>query len=241
MAGLDGKTSIIKAKNILIATGSEPSGFPGIQVDEESIITSTGALSLKKVPEKMVVIGGGVIGLELGSVWSRLGSEVTVVEYLPAIGAGMDADMATSFQKVLAKQGLKFKLGTKVLSATKNENGKVTIRVEPAKGGPQESLEVDVCLLSIGRKPFTNNLGLDKVGVAVDNKGRIVTDAEFKTNVPSIRAIGDVITGPMLAHKSEEEGIAAVEYIASGHGHVNYNAIPSVIYTQVFFFYKFYC
>ncbi|KAJ8324420.1 hypothetical protein BDV3_005126 [Batrachochytrium dendrobatidis] len=228
----DGTKSTVKAKNIIIATGSEPSGFPGITVDEEVIVTSTGALSLTKIPEKMIVIGGGVIGLELGSVWSRLGAEVSVVEYMGAIGAGMDADLAKSFQKTLQKQGMKFKLGTKVISATKNAQGKVEVVVEPAAGGPQETLVVDVVLLSIGRRPNTENLGLDKIGVQVDNKGRVITDHEFKTNVAGIRAIGDVITGPMLAHKAEEEGIAAVEHIASGHGHVNYSAIPSVIYTH---------
>ncbi|KAJ3035050.1 dihydrolipoamide dehydrogenase precursor [Rhizophlyctis rosea] len=229
--GVDGSKSSLKAKNIIIATGSEVTPFPGIEIDEEQIISSTGALSLKKVPEKMVVIGGGVIGLELGSVWGRLGAEVTTVEYLDAIGAGMDADLAKSFQKTLTKQGMKFKLGTKVISAKKNSNGKIDVVVEPAKGGAQETLEVDVVLVAIGRRPFTEGLGLKEVGVETDNRGRVVTDAEFKTNVPSIRAIGDVIVGPMLAHKAEEEGIAAVEYIAGGHGHVNYGAIPSVIYT----------
>ncbi|KAI9335603.1 hypothetical protein DFJ73DRAFT_780301 [Zopfochytrium polystomum] len=229
--GLDGSKTVLSAKNIIIATGSEPSPFPGVEVDEESIVTSTGALSLKKVPEKMIVIGGGVIGLELGSVWKRLGAECTVVEYASEIGAGMDADMAKVFQKTLQKQGLKFKLGTKVVSAAKNAQGKVDVVVEPAAGGPRETLTVDVVLLSIGRRPFTANLGLENAGVKVDAKGRVVTDAEFKTNVPSVRAIGDVISGPMLAHKAEEEGIAAVEYIKHGHGHVNYNAVPSVIYT----------
>ncbi|KAJ3223681.1 dihydrolipoamide dehydrogenase precursor [Chytriomyces hyalinus] len=232
VSGLDGAKSTLKAKNIIIATGSEPSPFPGVDVDEKVIVTSTGALSLEKIPETMIVIGGGVIGLELGSVWSRLGAKTTVVEYADAVGAGMDADMAKLFQKTLQKQGMNFKLGTKVISAKKNSAGKVEVVVEPAKGGPRETLTVDVCLLSIGRRPFTQNLGLDAVGVKVDNKGRVITDAEFKTNVSSIRAIGDVIAGPMLAHKSEEEGIAAVEYIKSGHGHVNYNAIPSVIYTH---------
>ncbi|KAL2913186.1 dihydrolipoamide dehydrogenase precursor [Polyrhizophydium stewartii] len=232
VAGLDGTNRTVKAKNVIIATGSEPSGFPGITVDEESIVTSTGALSLKKVPEKMVVIGGGVIGLELGSVWSRLGAEVTVVEYMGAIGAGMDADLAKSFQKTLQKQGMKFKLGTKVISANKTADGKVEVVVEPAAGGAQETLVVDVVLLSIGRRPNTDNLGLEKIGVELDKRGRVVTNHEFKTNVPGILAIGDVITGPMLAHKAEEEGIAAAEYIAHGHGHVNYDAIPSVIYTH---------
>eukprot|EP00842_Homolaphlyctis_polyrhiza_P000190 jgi/Hompol1/1171/HPOL_003006-RA len=232
VAGADGTTSTVTAKNVLIATGSEPSGFPGITVDEESIVTSTGALSLKKVPEKLIVIGGGVIGLELGSVWSRLGAEVTVVEYMGAIGAGMDSDLAKAFQKTLQKQGLKFKLSTKVISANKNADGKVDVVVEPAAGGAQETLTVDVVLLSIGRRPNTDGLGLKEIGVEVDNKGRVVTDHEFKTNVAGIRAIGDVIVGPMLAHKAEEEGIAAVEHIATGHGHVNYDAIPSVIYTH---------
>ncbi|KAJ3237886.1 dihydrolipoamide dehydrogenase precursor [Chytriomyces hyalinus] len=232
VSGLDGAKSTLKTKNIIIATGSEPSPFPGVEVDEKVIVTSTGALSLEKIPETMIVIGGGVIGLELGSVWSRLGAKTTVVEYADAVGAGMDADMAKLFQKTLQKQGMNFKLGTKVISAKKNSAGKVDVVVEPAKGGARETLTVDVCLLSIGRRPFTQNLGLDAVGVKVDGKGRVITDAEFKTNVASIRAIGDVIAGPMLAHKSEEEGIAAVEYIKTGHGHVNYNAIPSVIYTH---------
>ncbi|KAJ3113951.1 dihydrolipoamide dehydrogenase precursor [Phlyctochytrium bullatum] len=231
VAGADGSTSVLKTKNIIIATGSEPSPFGGIIVDEEAIVTSTGALSLKKVPKKMIVIGGGVIGLELGSVWGRLGAEVTVVEYMDAIGAGMDHDAAAAFLKILKKQGMNFKLGTKVISAKRNSSGKVDVVVEPAKGGKQESLEVDVVLLSIGRRPYTDGLGLNEVGVKVDDRGRVVTDHEFKTNVPGIRAIGDVITGPMLAHKAEEEGIAAVEYIARGYGHVNYHAIPSVIYT----------
>ncbi|KAJ3405792.1 dihydrolipoamide dehydrogenase precursor [Chytriomyces hyalinus] len=232
VSGLDGAKSTLKTKNIIIATGSEPSPFPGVDVDEKVIVTSTGALSLEKIPETMIVIGGGVIGLELGSVWSRLGAKTTVVEYADAVGAGMDADMAKLFQKTLQKQGMNFKLGTKVISAKKNSAGKVDVVVEPAKGGARETLTVDVCLLSIGRRPFTQNLGLDAVGVKVDGKGRVITDAEFKTNVASIRAIGDVIAGPMLAHKSEEEGIAAAEYIKAGHGHVNYNAIPSVIYTH---------
>ncbi|KAI9322945.1 dihydrolipoyl dehydrogenase [Zopfochytrium polystomum] len=212
--GLDGSKSVLTSKNIIIATGSEPSPFPGVEIDEESIVTSTGALSLKKVPEKLIVIGGGVIRLEVGSVWKRLGAECTVVECANEIGAGMDADMAKVFRKTLQKQGLEFKLGTKVVSAVKNAQGKVDVVVEPATGGPQETLTVDV-----------------NAGVQVDAKGRVVTDAEFKTNVPSVRALGDVIAGPMLAHKAEEEGVAAVEYIKHGHGHVNYNAVPSVIYT----------
>ncbi|KAJ3227415.1 dihydrolipoamide dehydrogenase precursor [Clydaea vesicula] len=232
ITGLDGSISNVSTKNIIVATGSEPSPFPGIEIDEEVIVTSTGALSLKKVPEKLMVIGGGVIGLELGSVWGRLGAEVTTVEYLESIGAGMDAEIAKTFQKILTKQGMKFNLGTKVISAKKNSNGKVEVVTEPASGGSQTTTEVDVVLLSIGRRPFTKDLGLIETGVEVDNRGRIVIDSEFKTNIPTIRAIGDVVQGAMLAHKAEEEGIAAVEYIAGGHGHVNYKAIPSVVYTH---------
>ncbi|KAL1915246.1 uncharacterized protein VTP21DRAFT_7522 [Calcarisporiella thermophila] len=231
VSGLDGNNVSLKTKNILIATGSEPTPFPGIDVDEEQIVTSTGALSLKKVPGKMIVIGAGVIGLEMGSVWSRLGAEVTVVEYMNAIGAGLDGDIAKQFQRTLQKQGFKFKLGTKVLGAEKRD-GKVFLNIEAAKGGKQESIDADVVLVSIGRRPYTEGLGLEDVGVKVDNRGRVIVDAEFKTNIPNIRCIGDATFGAMLAHKAEDEGIAAVEYIAGGHGHVNYDAIPSVIYTH---------
>ncbi|KAI8814657.1 hypothetical protein BJ742DRAFT_786239 [Cladochytrium replicatum] len=229
--GIDGTNSVVKTKNVVIATGSEVTPFPGIQIDEEAIVSSTGALSLKKVPEKMIVIGGGVIGLELGSVWGRLGAEVTVVEFLPAIGAGMDADLAKSFQKILQKQGMKFKLGTKVISATRKADGKVAVVTESASGGPQETEIVDTVLVAIGRRPFTEKLNLSAVGIATDPKGRVPVDEHFRTITPGVWAIGDVITGPMLAHKAEEEGIAVAENIAGGHGHVNYNAIPSVIYT----------
>ncbi|ORX98327.1 dihydrolipoamide dehydrogenase [Basidiobolus meristosporus CBS 931.73] len=228
---LDGKVEKLRAKNIIIATGSEPSPFPGVEVDEKQIVTSTGALSLDKVPGKMIVIGGGVIGLEMGSVWSRLGAEVTVVEYMGAIGGGMDSELAKSFQKTLSKQGFKFKLNTKVINAEKKD-GKVVVNVEAAQGGKSESLEADVVLLSIGRRPYTEGLGLENVGVEVDERGRVKIDSEFKTNHPHIKCIGDVTYGAMLAHKAEEEGIAAVEYIAGGHGHVNYDVIPSVIYTH---------
>ncbi|KAJ1920761.1 dihydrolipoamide dehydrogenase precursor [Mycoemilia scoparia] len=231
VTGSDGQKSVIKGKNIIIATGSEPSPFPGFEIDEKQIVTSTGALSLEKVPEKMIVIGGGVIGLELGSVWSRLGAEVTVVEYMPAIGAGMDAELAKNFQRLLSKQGLKFKLNTKVINSEK-VNGKVKVNVESAKTGKPESLEADVVLLSVGRRPYTDGLGLENVGVKTDSKGRIELLSEFRTSVSHIRVIGDVTVGPMLAHKAEEEGIAAVEYITNGHGHVNYGVIPSVIYTH---------
>lgn len=229
--GLDGKQSTLKAKNVIIATGSEATPIPGIEIDEKQIVTSTGALELQKVPKKMIVIGGGVIGLELGSVWSRLGAEVTVVEYLGAIGGGMDAELAKNFHKTLKKQGFNFKLNTKVNGA-KVVDGVVKVDVEAAKGGNNETLEADVILLSIGRRPFTQGLGLENVGVEVDNRGRVVIDSEFKTNVPNIRCIGDVTFGPMLAHKAEDEGFAVSEMIATGHGHVNYDVIPSVIYTH---------
>ncbi|KAI9138962.1 dihydrolipoyl dehydrogenase [Paraphysoderma sedebokerense] len=229
----DGGSEILNAKHILIATGSEPTMFPGIEVDEKKIVTSTGALSLEKVPEKMIVIGAGVIGLELGSVWSRLGAQVTVVEYMNAIGgAGMDVEIAKSFNRMLSKQGLKFKLGTKVLGASQSSDGKILVNVEPAKGGSQESLDADVVLVAIGRRPYTSNLGLENVNLNLDNRGRIPVDPYFRTSTPNVWAIGDVIAGPMLAHKAEEEGIACVENIINGTGHVNYEAIPSVIYTH---------
>jgi len=228
----DGGSTEIEAKNVIIATGSEPMPFPGIEIDEKQIVTSTGALDLQKVPEKMIVIGGGIIGLEMGSVWSRLGAKVTVVEYLGAIGGvGIDGEIGKNFQKILTKQGFDFKLNTKVVSAEKVD-GKVHVKVEAAKGGKEETLEADVLLVAIGRRPVTEGLNLDKIGVQVDNKGRIVVDDAYNTSVPNIKCIGDVTFGPMLAHKAEEEGIAAVEMIKTGHGHVNYDAIPSVVYTH---------
>ncbi|KIM64510.1 hypothetical protein SCLCIDRAFT_115289 [Scleroderma citrinum Foug A] len=231
---LDGGETEVEATNIIIATGSEVAPFPGgaIQIDEKQIVSSTGALELQQVPGKMVVIGGGIIGLEMGSVWSRLGSEVTVVEFLGGIGgAGIDEEVAKQFQKFLTKQGLKFKLNTKVLSAEK-QDGKVIVHTQSAKGDKEESLEADVVLVSVGRRPYTEGLNLEAAGVQLDNKGRIVIDDQFTTSAKHIRCIGDVTFGPMLAHKAEEEGIAAVEYIKHGHGHVNYNAIPSVVYTH---------
>jgi dihydrolipoamide dehydrogenase len=231
VAGLDGTESSIKAKNVIIATGSEVTPIPGIEIDEKKIVSSTGALELAKVPKKMVVIGAGVIGLELGSVWSRLGAEVTVVEYLDAIGAGMDPELAKNFHKLLSKQGLKFKMSTKVNGA-KVDGDVVKVDIEAAKGGKTETIEADAVLVSIGRRPYTKGLGLENVGVEIDNRGRVVIDSEFKTNVPNIRCIGDVTFGPMLAHKAEDEGFAVSEMIATGHGHVNYDAIPSVIYTH---------
>ncbi|EMD31231.1 hypothetical protein CERSUDRAFT_89245 [Gelatoporia subvermispora B] len=230
----DGGSTEIDAKNIIIATGSEVAPFPGgaIQIDEEQIVSSTGALELKQVPEKMVVIGGGIIGLEMGSVWSRLGAQVTVVEFLGGIGGvGIDEEIAKQFQRILGKQGLKFMLNTKVLSAEKRD-GKVYVKTEAAKGGKEDTLEADVVLVSVGRRPVTEGLNLDKVGVEVDPKGRIVVDSQFNTTAQGIKCIGDATFGPMLAHKAEEEGIAAVELIKTGHGHVNYHAIPSVVYTH---------
>ncbi|KAH9893935.1 dihydrolipoyl dehydrogenase [Cubamyces lactineus] len=230
----EGGETEVEAKNIIIATGSEVAPFPGggIEIDEEQIVSSTGALALKKVPEKMVVIGGGIIGLEMGSVWSRLGAQVTVVEFLGGIGgAGIDEEIAKQFQRSLQKQGLKFMLNTKVLSAEKKD-GKVYIKTEAAKGGKEETLDADVVLVSVGRRPYTEGLNLEAAGVEVDNRGRIVIDNQFNTSVKGIKCIGDVTFGPMLAHKAEEEGIAAVEYISKGHGHVNYHAIPSVVYTH---------
>lgn len=229
---LEGGQTQVSGKNIIIATGSEVTPFPGIEIDEKQIVSSTGVLELSKVPEKLVVIGAGIIGLEMGSVWSRLGAQVEVVEFLGAIGgAGMDAEVAKNFQKILAKQGLKFSLNTKVLGAEKKD-GKVQLEVEGAKNGKKSTIEADVVLVAIGRRPVTTGLNLDKIGVEVDNRGRIVIDSEFNTSVKNIKCIGDVTFGPMLAHKAEEEGIAAVEYIHSGYGHVAYNAIPSVVYTH---------
>ncbi|KAG2115351.1 uncharacterized protein F5147DRAFT_677004 [Suillus discolor] len=230
----DGGSAEVEAKNVIIATGSEVAPFPGgaIEIDEKQIVSSTGALELQKVPEKMVVIGGGIIGLEMGSVWSRLGAEVTVVEFLGTIGgAGIDEEVAKQFQKILTKQGIKFKLNTKVLSADK-QGGNVIIQTESAKGDKQETLEADVVLVAVGRRPYTEGLNLEAVGIEKDSKGRIVIDDQFNTSVKNIKCIGDVTFGPMLAHKAEEEGIAAVEYINAGHGHVNYNGIPSVVYTH---------
>jgi len=218
------------AKNFVIATGSESVPLKGVEVDEKRIVTSTGALELDAVPKHMVVIGGGVIGLELGSVWHRLGAEVTVIEFLDRITPTMDSEISTAFQKILAKQGLKFKLGAKVTGATTTDSG-VTLTVEPAKGGAAETIEADIVLLAIGRYAYTAGLGLDAAGVETDNKGRVKTDAHFATNIPHIFAIGDVITGPMLAHKAEDEGVAIAERIAGQAGHVNYDAIPSVVYT----------
>ncbi|MDE8348358.1 MAG: dihydrolipoyl dehydrogenase [Acidocella sp.] len=222
--------SAYTAKNFIIATGSDSVPLKGVAVDETRIVTSTGALELNAVPKHLVVIGGGVIGLELGSVWRRLGAEVTVVEFLDRITPTMDAEVSSAFQKILAKQGFVFKLSAKVTGAILTETG-VSLSVEPAKGGPAETIAADVVLLAIGRYAYTAGLNLEAAGVAVDERGRVKTDAHFATNVPGIYAIGDVITGPMLAHKAEDEGVAIAERLAGQAGHVNYNAIPSVVYT----------
>ncbi len=221
----------LETRNIIIATGSDSVPLKGVDVDEERIVTSTGALSLKSVPERMVVVGAGYIGLEMGSVWSRLGSKVTVVEFLDRILPGMDGEVAKQFQRILQKQGFEFRLGAKVTGAKKTNKG-VILTIEPNKGGPAESIEADVVLVAIGRRPFSEGLGLDRAGVALDERGRVKTDAHFRTNVEGIYAIGDVIAGPMLAHKAEEEGVAVAEIIAGQAGHVNYETVPGVVYTH---------
>ena len=228
-----GGASTLKAKSIIIATGSEPTPLPPVPVDNAGgrIVDSTGALALKAVPKTMAVIGAGVIGLEMGSVWRRLGSAVTVIEYLDRITPAVDTETASSFQRILTKQGFKFALGTKVTKSEVGSDGRVTLTTEPSKGGAATKAVYDVVLVATGRRPFTAGLGLAELGVATDKAGRVVVDHEFKTNVAGVYAIGDVIDGPMLAHKAEEEGIAAVENIAGMHGHVNYDAIPGVIYT----------
>jgi len=229
----DGSEEVIMTKNILLATGSEVTPFPGIEFDEETIVSSTGALSLKKVPKRLILIGAGVIGLELGSVWNRLGSEVVAVEFMSSIGGvGIDLEIAKTLQRSLTKEGMKFKLGHKVLGATKKEDGTIGVQVEKLKGNKVEELECDALLVSIGRKPYTNNIGLEEVGVAKDDKNRVVVNGRFQTSVPSIYAIGDIIHGPMLAHKAEDEGIICVEGICGSAVHIDYNCVPSVIYTH---------
>jgi dihydrolipoamide dehydrogenase len=221
----------VRAKNIVIATGSSVTPLPGVAIDQERIVDSTGALELAEVPKRMVVIGGGVIGLELGSVWRRLGAQVTVVEFLDQILPGFDGDVRKEANKIFKKQGFEFKLSTKVTSATRKGNT-VTLTVEAAAGGAAETIEADVVLVSIGRRPNTDGLGLDKAGLQTNQRGQIETDHEFRTSVPGIWAIGDVIPGPMLAHKAEDEGIAVAENIAGLTGIVNHDVIPSVVYTM---------
>ena len=221
----------IKAKNIVIATGSSPTSLPGIKIDEKNIVSSTGALSFSEVPKDLIVIGGGYIGLEMGSVWSRLGSNVTVIEYLDFITPGMDKEISSEFQKILTKQGIKFKLNNKVTSV-KNQNGKVIVDYTNNTTAIKESKECDKVLVSVGRKPYTEGLNLSKVGIKKDDKGRIEVNEKLQTSLKNIYAIGDVIKGPMLAHKAEEEGIAVAEIIAGQAGHVNYDVIPGVVYTS---------
>ena len=221
----------LSAKHVLIATGSEVTPLPGVTIDEKKIVSSTGALELSEVPKRLVVVGAGIIGLELGSVWRRLGSEVTVIEFLDRIAPGIDDEITKYFQRSLARQGLMFKLGSKVTKAESSGAG-VTLTVEPAKGGAAETLEADVVLVAIGRRPYVAGLGLDKVGVKLTPRGRIEVDAHFQTSVPGIYAIGDAIDGPMLAHKASEDGVACVEILAGQKGHVNWDLVPSIVYTQ---------
>ncbi|AND93523.1 MULTISPECIES: dihydrolipoyl dehydrogenase [Bradyrhizobium] len=226
----DGKSQVVETKSIVIATGSDIARLKGIEIDEKRIVSSTGALSLDKVPGKLLVVGAGVIGLELGSVWKRLGAEVVVVEFLDRIMPGMDGEIAKQFQRILEKQGFAFKLGAKVTAVdTSGKTLKATI--EPAAGGAAETLEADVVLVCIGRVPYTDGLGLKEAGVALDNRGRVQIDPHFATSLKGVYAIGDVVAGPMLAHKAEDEGVAVAEIIAGQAGHVNYDVIPGVVYT----------
>ncbi|WP_319496990.1 dihydrolipoyl dehydrogenase [uncultured Cohaesibacter sp.] len=226
-----GDVQTVEAKAIVIATGSDVAPLPGVEIDEKHVVSSTGALELDKVPGKLVVVGAGVIGLELGSVWRRLGSEVTVVEFLDRILPGMDGEVVKNAQRIFKKQGFDFKLGTKVTGVEKHKKG-VKVTLEPAKGGEASELEADIVLVAIGRRPYTEGLGLAEVGVALDERGRVATDGHFKTSVDGIYAIGDVIAGPMLAHKAEDDGVALAEILAGQAGHVDYNLVPGVVYTM---------
>jgi len=226
----DGSKQTLEAKNIVIATGSEIARIPGVEIDEKRIVSSTGALALPKVPKRLLVIGAGYIGLELGSVWRRLGSDVTVVEMLDRVAPGLDGEVAKQFQRILTKQGIVFKLGTKVTNVDAS-GVDIKVTLEPVNGGTTETASFDVVLVAVGRIPNTEGLGLAELGVRLDNRKRVVVDPHFVTNIPGIYAIGDVIDGPMLAHKAEEEGVAVAEILAGQSGHVNYGAIPSVVYT----------
>ena len=229
----DGSKQDLETKNIVIATGSDVAGIPGVDVDidEKVIVSSTGALELEKVPGKMVVVGGGVIGLELGSVWSRLGADVTVVEYLDTVLGGMDKDVSKQFKKIMEKQGVKFELGAKVTNVKKADSGAM-VTFEPVNGGDAKSIGADIVLIATGRKPYTDSLGLKEAGVAMDDRGRVEIDDHFQTSVKGIYAIGDVVRGAMLAHKAEDEGVAVAEILSGQAGHVNYDVIPGVVYTQ---------
>jgi dihydrolipoamide dehydrogenase len=226
----DGSVRTLETKHIIIATGSDVMPLPGVTVDEERVVSSTGALTLKSVPRRLLVVGGGYIGLELGSVWRRLGSEVLVVEFLDRITPGLDGEIGKQFQRILARQGMKFQLSTKVVGVEKAGDG-LKVSVEPAAGGERQVVETDIMLVSIGRRPYTDKLGLAEIGVKLDPRGRVVTDAHYKTNVEGIWAIGDCREGAMLAHKAEDEAVACAENIAGRAGHVNYDAIPAVVYT----------
>ena len=228
--GEDGATQTIETKNIVIATGSDVAKLKGVTIDEERIVSSTGALALGRVPQRLLIVGAGVIGLELGSVWRRLGAEVVVVEFLDRIVPGIDGEVARQFQRILQKQGIAFKLSHKVTGIDAG-GPRLKASVEPVKGGAAETIEADVALIAIGRVPFTEGLGLDTAGVNLDERGRVITDEHFATNVPGVYAIGDVIAGPMLAHKAEDEGVAVAEMLAGRAGHVNYDVIPNVVYT----------
>jgi dihydrolipoamide dehydrogenase len=223
-------TQLIETKNIVIATGSDIARLKGIEIDEKRIVSSTGALSLEGVPGKLLIVGAGVIGLELGSVWHRLGAEVVVVEFLDRILPGIDGEVAKQFQRILEKQGFAFKLGAKVTGIDTSGN-RLAAKVEPAAGGASETVEADVVLVCIGRVPYTEGLGLKEAGVALDNRGRVQIDSHFATSVKGVYAIGDVVAGPMLAHKAEDEGVAVAEILAGQAGHVNYDVIPGVVYT----------
>ena len=233
VAAKDGSKQTLETKNIIIATGSDVAGIPGmkIDIDEKVIVSSTGALSLSKVPQRLVVVGAGVIGSELGSVWSRLGAKVTVVEFLDKVLGPMDGEVSKQFQKLMEKQGIEYKLGAKVTGVEKTAAGaKVTF--EPVKGGSAETLEADIVLVATGRRPYTEGLGLKEAGVTLDERGRVNIDSHWQTNIAGIYAIGDVVKGPMLAHKAEDEGVALAEILAGQKGHVNYDVIPSVVYTE---------
>jgi dihydrolipoamide dehydrogenase len=227
---INGEKQDVDATSIVIATGSSVAMLPGIEIDEKAIVSSTGALSLPQVPKRLLVIGAGVIGLELGSVWRRLGAEVTVVEFLDRILPGTDGEVAKQLQRILTKQGMTFKLGYKVTGVEK-KGAAQSVAIEPSKGGAAETLEADVVLVAIGRVPFTEGLGLAEAGIGLDNRGRVIVDAHYQSSAPGIYAIGDVIEGPMLAHKAEDEGIAVAEILAGQAGHVNYGVIPNVVYT----------
>lgn len=230
VTGDDGKTQTLETKAIVIATGSDVARLRGIEIDEKRVVSSTGALELDAVPHRMLVIGAGVIGLELGSVWRRLGSEVTFVEFLDRVLPGMDSEVCRQTQRIMEKQGLTFRLKSKV-TAVDTSGNVLKVTVEPADGGTAETIEADVVLVAVGRVPYTEGLGLEGAGVKLDNRGRVIVDAHYQTNVPGIYAIGDVIAGPMLAHKAEDEGVAVAEILAGQAGHVNYDAVPNVIYT----------